>query len=228
MTVKPMRDVFVLIPARGGSKGIVGKNTRLVGGQPLIAWSIRAAKDAGCVARVVVSTDDPAIAEVAVAHGAEVPFLRPAALAQDDTPGIAPLLHAVTLLQVETPWTLLLQPTSPLRTASDIDGARALADTRAADAVVSVTPVRQHAAWHREVGSDGWMVAVETPSTRQELPRRWCPNGALYLCKTSTLLNEKTLTPARTLAWEMPASRSIDVDIEDDLVLVESLIGARK
>lgn len=220
-----MREVFALITARGGSKGVPGKNLRVVGGKPLIAWSIDAARAAACVDRVVVSTDDEAIADVARGCGAEVPFLRPAELARDDTPGIAPVRHAIETVGVTSAWTLLLQPTSPLRTAADIDAAFAVVAATGADAVLGVTAVRQHAAWQRERDEHGWLRAIEAPpATRQQLPQRFCPNGAIYLCRTAIILEQQTLTPKKTAAYEMPGSRSIDVDLIDDVVMVEALL----
>jgi CMP-N-acetylneuraminic acid synthetase len=219
-------DVFALVTARGGSKGVPGKNIAMVAGKPLIAWSIEAGLRAACVDRVIVSTDDEAIASVARERGADVPFLRPAELARDDTPGVEPVLHALRTLAVALPWTLLLQPTSPLRTAADVDAAFALAIATGADAVLGVTAVRQHASWQRERDDDGWLRAIgEAPSTRQQLPQRYCPNGAIYLCRTSVILEQRTLTPTKTAAYEMPGSRSIDVDISDDLLLVNALLG---
>ena len=111
---------LALIPARGGSKGIPRKNIRLIAGKPLIAWTIEAALRSSLLDAVMVTTDDPEIAEVASRAGAQVPFLRPAALAQDDTPGIAPVLHALDMLPGYDA-VLLLQPTSPLRNTADID-----------------------------------------------------------------------------------------------------------
>ncbi|HEY1098938.1 MAG TPA: acylneuraminate cytidylyltransferase family protein [Myxococcota bacterium] len=221
-------DVVAIVPARGGSKGIPRKNITPVGGRPLIAWSIEAARAAQCVRRVIVSTDDDEIAAVARASGAEVPFMRPAALAADGSAGIDPILHAVEALGLDNGWICVLQPTSPLRLAADIDGARALAEERDADGVLGVTAVRQHAAWHKGVDADGWCVTPTTPpATRQALPSSWCPNGAIYLVKTAVLRAERTLLPRWTALWEMPASRSIDVDVPDDLAIVAALLGAR-
>ena len=114
-------SVLGLIPARGGSKGVPRKNIRLVAGRPLLAWTIDAARASRYLDRLVLSTDDCEIGAVAIAAGCEVPFLRPPELARDDTPGIDPVLHALGQLP---PFDIvvLLQPTSPLRLASDIDG----------------------------------------------------------------------------------------------------------
>ncbi len=222
------RDVLAIVPARGGSKGIPRKNILLMAGKPLLQWTIDAARAAHCVDRVIVSTDDEEIAEVARRLGAEVPFMRPADLALDGTAGIDPILHALEQLGVDAGWTCVLQPTSPLRTANDIDGARAFVEQRDADAALAVTAVRQHAAWHKHSDGEGWLVTPQQPpAVRQALPHVWCPNGALYLVKTAVLRRERTLLPRKTVAWDMPASRSIDVDVPDDLVIVEALLGVR-
>jgi CMP-N,N'-diacetyllegionaminic acid synthase len=219
------RDVIGVVPARGGSKGIVGKNIVSLAGKPLLQWTIDAARAAACISRVVVSTDDDAIADVARTAGADVPFMRPAALAADDTPGIDPIIHTLETLGVRDGWVCVLQPTSPLRTAADIDGARALAEERGADAVLGVTAVRQHRAWQKQIDDDGWVVSAESiPATRQALPPMWCPNGALYLVRVDVVLQQRTLLPRRTAHWPMPASRSIDIDIPDDLVLAAALL----
>src|SRR5690349_8046730 len=122
-----MSDVLAVIPARGGSKSIPRKNLAALAGKPLIVWTIEAASASQCLTRVVVSTDDPEITAVAAAAGAEVPFVRPAELAQDETPAIEPILHAVDWLDqhegYRPDFVMILQPTSPLRQAEDIDAA---------------------------------------------------------------------------------------------------------
>ena len=130
-------SVLGLILARGGSKGIARKNIKNLCGKPLIAWSIEIAQNADSVEKVVVSTDDEEIAEIAQKYGAEVPFLRPAELAQDDTPSMAPVLHALEQLP-KFEMILLLQPTSPLRTTTDIEGIFTMCQERKAPAVVSI------------------------------------------------------------------------------------------
>jgi CMP-N-acetylneuraminic acid synthetase len=219
------RDVLAIVPARGGSKGISRKNLVVVAGRSLLQWTIDAALQSRVVTRVVVSTDDAEIAELGRALGADVPFLRPPELARDDTPGVAPVLHALEALGDVAPWICLLQPTSPLRTAADIDAARRLAEESGADAVLGVTLVRQHVAWHKTLGPAGFLVAASSPpSVRQALPRTLVPNGAIYLCRAATVRASGTLTPTKTAPYEMPASRSVDVDIDDDLRIVEALL----
>ena len=145
--------LLTLIPARGGSKGIPRKNIRPFCGKPLLHWTIDAALEADCVDCVVVSTDDAEIAEVAKAGGAKVPFLRPAELASDGAPGIAPVLHALEQFpQVSD--VLLLQPTSPLRTSSDIEAIVALREQAGLESAVSLTPSAKHPAWMYGLSDD--------------------------------------------------------------------------
>ena len=115
-------SILALIPARGGSKGIPGKNIKKLNGKPLIAWTIEVAKTISEIDRIVVSTDDNKIAKIAKQCGADVPFLRPFDLAQDNTPGIATVLHAIENIPEYYDEVLLLQPTSPLRISDDILG----------------------------------------------------------------------------------------------------------
>ena len=172
-----MAKCLALIPARGGSKGVLRKNIALVGGKPLLAWTIESALKANCIERVIVSTDDEQIAQVARDLGAEVPFLRPAELARDDTRRNHPLLHAVEWLAAHEnyfpEWVILLQPTSPLRSSDDIEAAFALALDRHADAVVSITPACVHPFWTKKIDETGRLsdfVASNKSETRRQDP----------------------------------------------------------
>ena len=122
--------VLAVVPARGGSKRLFRKNVQPLAGKPLVAWTIEAARAARSIVRVVVSTEDDEIAKCAVAHGAEVPIMRPAELAADETPGIEPILHMVRWLETQEGYcpdvVMILQPTSPLRTSDDIEASLAL------------------------------------------------------------------------------------------------------
>lgn len=138
--------LLALIPARGGSKGIPRKNIRLFCGKPLLQWSIDVALGAACVDQVVVSTDDPEIADLAKVGGAQVPFLRPSEPATDKAPGIAPVLHALEQLPKVSDM-LLLQSTSPLRTSADIEAIVALRQQVGSESAVSLTPSAKNPAW---------------------------------------------------------------------------------
>jgi CMP-N,N'-diacetyllegionaminic acid synthase len=213
-------EVVGIIPARGGSKGIPHKNIALVAGKPLIAWTIDAARTSAHVNRLVVSTEDKEIARVAKENGAEVPFMRPHTLAEDNTPGTAPILHAIKWLEQNEGYTpdliMCLQPTSPLRSAGDIDAAIELAQQKQADAVVSVMPVDHHPAWMRCVDAEGRLTDFTEQdlsiASRQDLPPVYALNGAIYLGRRTVLLEKEGWYTDKTFAYVMPADRSLDVD----------------
>lgn len=230
-----LNKMLMIIPARGGSKSIPRKNIAPVAGKPLIAWTIAAAL-ASSLGRVIVSTDDEEIARVARDYGAEVPFLRPAQLAADDTPGIEPLLHAVTWMETNEHYApdqvMLLQPTSPLREASDIEGAFKMLSEAGADAVVSVCEAREHPYWMKKIAEDGtatdFLPTSEEYSNRQSLPQLYRLNGAIYLVRRQVLLAERTVYPQRTLAYVMPPERSIDIDTPWDLYLLRLILANKQ
>jgi len=184
------------------------------------------------VERIIVTTDVEPIAGVARRYGAEVPFLRPRELAQDDTPGIAPVRHAVQWLAEHEDYrpdlVLCLQPTSPLRTAADIQAAIDLARCKQADAVVSVTPAIHHPCWMKLVDEEGRLKDFITPAQpitcRQELPPVYALNGAIYLARSTVLLERGTWYTERTYAYVMPPERSLDVDTPWDLYLVDLVL----
>jgi CMP-N,N'-diacetyllegionaminic acid synthase len=221
--------ILAVIPARGGSQGIPDKNIKVVGGKPLIAWTILAAKAAKGVDRVILSTDSPKIAETARSFGAETPFLRPAALAQDDTPGIEPILHAARWLKdheaYEPDYLLYLQPTSPFRTAEDIDGAIDLAKEKGAESVISVTPVQHHPNWMQVINQEGklddYVEGGSLVNARQDMAPVYALNGAIYLTRLQTVLEQKTFFVKDTYAYIMPPKRSIDIDTPWDMHLAE-------
>ena len=217
-------SILGLIPARGGSKRVHGKNIRSLGGRPLIAWTIEAAQRSSCIDRIVVSTDDKAIAEVALSMGADVPFLRPSHLAQDRTPGIDSVMHSLDVLP-QFDEVLLLQPTSPLRTTEDIEGIVSLKRRLSAPAAVSVTRVNDHPANMYVTGLGGALVPLvpewaELPNS-QQFPDVWFLNGALFIADTSWLRETGTFVNTETVAYEMPSSRSVDIDTESDWARVE-------
>ncbi len=225
-----------IIPARGGSKSILRKNLVPLAGRGLIAYTIQAGLQAESVQRVIVSTDSPEIAEAAKAEGAEVPFLRPEELAADETLAEDTLLHAVHWLAeneaYRAEYVLLLQPTSPFRTAEDIDAAMALAEARQADAVVSVCPAEHHPYWMRTITEDGRLVdlpgATRRDLTRRQLlPQACALNGAIYLARREVLLAKKTWYTDRTYAYVMPPERSLDIDTPWHLHLARLILEDR-
>src|SRR5437867_12965685 len=193
--------VLGVITARGGSKGIPGKNLKLLGGRPLIAYTIAAAQESGVLDRVILSTDDSDIAAVAQSLGCEVPFIRPADLALDGTPHLPVMQHAIDWLAGNGGYrpdlVMILQPTSPLRRAEHVREAVALAQTSGADSVggVSAVPVHYHPLRALRLEPDGTAVLFVSgdpirrrDKRRQDLPPVWAMNGAIYVFRTETLL----------------------------------------
>ncbi|QNI72336.1 cytidylyltransferase domain-containing protein [Synechococcus sp. NOUM97013] len=207
-------SLLALIPARGGSKGIPRKNIRSFSGKPLLQWSIDVALASPSVDRVVVSTDDLEIAEIALAGGAEVPFLRPSELATDTSPGIAPVLHVLEQLPDVTD-VLLMQPTSPLRLIDDVEGIIALSQKIVSDAVVSVTTTSKHPAWMYTLTLDHTLqplMDIPGVSCRQQLPSSYILNGSLYFGSRALLERQGSFLSPRTLGYVMPPERSVDID----------------
>jgi CMP-N,N'-diacetyllegionaminic acid synthase len=212
-------SVLALITARGGSKGLPGKNILSVQGRPLLDFTVAAARAAACVDRVVLSTDDDAIANVALACCCEVPFRRPAELASDHARSIDVVLHALDQLPPHDV-IVLLQPTSPMRGAADIDMACEQLVQAKAPACVSVTAVAQSPYWmYRLADGQHLQPLLEPPAgvaRRQDLPPVYTLNGAVYVARTEWLRRTLSFVTAETVAHVMPPERSIDIDTRDD------------
>lgn len=224
------KKVLAIIPARGGSKGIPRKNIKLLHGKPLIAWTIEEAKKSKYIDKLIVSSDDDEIIKVSKEWGAEVPFKRPPELAQDDTPGIEPVLHAVEQFP-NYDYVVLLQPTSPLRVVEDIDGAIELCEERKASSCVSVTETNTPPQWMYEIDEEGFMNPIfsnmDLPYQRQKASTIYELNGAVYVAAKSSLIFNKAFLREGTLPIIMPTNRSIDIDKMDDFSYCEYLISSR-
>ncbi len=221
-----------LIPARGGSKGIPGKNLRPVGGLSLVARAIRKAKAAKGLARTLVSTDSEAIAVAALEEGAEVPFLRPSELARDDTPTFVVLEHAWHYLRErESPrgpveGLALLQPSSPFLKSESIDHALDIFCRSGAMVLKAIRPVKDHPAWMVKKTEGGLLSSYlpGPPRRRQDLERLFIPCGALYFYRRG-FLNRPEDHPQT--AWlELPWPESLEVDDPGDLVVAELLAAS--
>lgn len=219
--------LLAVIPARGGSKGVPRKNVRIVGGLPLIAWTLKAAGESRFVDTTIVSTDDEEIATVARAHGGDVPFVRPAQLASDQAPTMDVVLDALQRFPGYQ-WVLLLQPTSPLRQAADIDAAIERCVATGAPSCVSVCAAQESPYWMYTVADGGQMrplIAQTTHTRRQDLPPVYSLNGAIYLARVDWLQREHAFVRPDTIAYEMPFERSLDIDTESDLLQLQTLLG---
>lgn len=220
------KSVLAIIPARGGSKGVPRKNIRDVAGKPLIAWTIEEARKSSYLDRIVVSTDDREIADISIRYGAEVPFLRPPELAQDDTPGIAPVLHLMRTIRQPYDLVVLLQPTSPLRSFDDIDRAIDLLLEHGATSCASVVEADKSPYWMYSLNSERHLVPILEGSytCRQQIPAVYALNGAVYVAESAWLLDKQVFVTDGTIAYVMPKDRSIDIDTSIDLCLASHLL----
>ena len=220
-------NVLGLIPARAGSKSIPKKNLVDLGGRPLIAWTIEAAVNSS-LSKVIVSTDSIEIAAACKSLGAEVPFMRPEKISKDDSLSIDVVIHALDTLEEDFDSVMLLQPTSPFRSVSDINNAiQLLAE---ADSVISVEAAEgMHPARMKFVNTDGYLVdplfAEEVENMpRQQLSPLYIRNGAIYLTKIDSI-RQRTFKGAKSRALIMPSSRSINIDSEFDLQIARALLA---
>jgi CMP-N-acetylneuraminic acid synthetase len=227
-----------LIVARGGSKGIVGKNLHPLGGRPLISHTFQAAGESKVLDRIVLSTDSPEIAEAGRAAGVEVPFLRPPELAKDTTPTLDVIRHALDWLGREEAYrpdiVVLLQPTSPLRQARHIDEALGLLASGDADSVVSVVPVPAHFNPHWQFVVEDGMIRTFTGETlaaiaprRQGLEETFSRNGAIYAFRRASLEKHGTIYGERCAAYVMAPEDSVNIDGPEDLEAAERMLAGR-
>ena len=227
-------SVIAIIPARGGSKGLPGKNIKELCGKPLIAWSIEAGLSSKYIDEVVVTTDSPEIANVARYHGASIPFLRPPELATDTATSFDVVKHTIDFykneLKREFNYVLLLEPTSPLRDKLDIDGSLTLLSSNVhATAVVGVCKTEsQNPEFLIKISTEGFLVGYANidikVSRRQDIADVFFLEGSIYLSQTNVLLNKKTFYHSNTLCFEVPKWKSLEIDDIEDFVMVEALM----
>lgn len=227
------RQVLAVIPARGGSKGLPGKNIRELCGQPLIAWSIEKAKKALYLDVILVTTDSLEIADVARRHGAAVPFLRPAELATDRASTYDVIRHALghyrTTEGREFDYTVLLEPTSPLREDDDIDRMLEMLDAKADqfDAIVSVGRVTEHPSIMKRLVGDRmepYCPELIQTTRRQDNAPAYFPYGVAYIAKTLALLEENTFYMRRCMAFPIKRYQNYEIDDIYDLLCVEAVM----
>ena len=223
---------LAVIPARGGSKRLPGKNIRELLGKPMIVFTIEAALGSGLFERVVVSTDSPAIAAVARDAGAEVPFVRAPGLADDHTPVSAVTVDALQRLDAGSHFAHVAQlmPNCPLRTADDIRASYAQFADSGAESQLSVTRFGWLNPWWamRRNAQFALTPVFEASVTQrsQDLPDLFCPTGAVWWAGAAALRRTGTFhTPGRT-GWEMPWQRAVDIDVEQDWQMAETLLRA--
>lgn len=225
------KKVLGLIPARGGSKGLPGKNTRDFCGRPLIRWTIDAALESGCLDDLVVTTDSRDIAEIARGGGAEVPFLRPPELATDTASSIDVVIHALDWMQAAgRPFDIvvLLEPTSPLREASDIQAGVSLLLSSRAGSVVGVCRAEStHPAFMYRQGGDGrlapFLDVQPTGLRRQDIEPVFYLEGSLYVSWIDVFRHRRSFYHDDTVGYEVPKWKSIEIDDMTDFVMAEAV-----
>lgn len=230
------RKILGIIPARGGSKGLPGKNILPLAGIPLIGWTIKAAQASRYFDRVVISTDDPKIAKIAKAHGGDVPFLRPKELAQDNSSSFNVIVHAIEFLRSQGEgydYAALLEPTSPLRKKGDFDAAIKLLIDHAdrADSLVSVGEVHtEHPSIVKKIA--GGFVApyvrgLRVVKRRQDCDRAYFPYGVIYLSKIQTLIGTGTFYQKKTIPYIIERWQNYEVDDQYDFYCIEAILKKR-
>jgi len=226
-----------IIPARGGSKGIPGKNIHPLGGKPLIAWTIEAARKSSLLTRLILSSDSEEIIDVAKGYGVEVPFVRPKSLARDDTPALPVVQHAVRHMSEHEDFTpdiiVLLQPTSPLRRTAHIDESLQLLMGSDADSIVSVVKAHHNYTPGSEmVLRDGYLKAYEAWEERKNIRQLkqvfYARNCAIYACRHACLVEKGSMYGEKVLPYVMARKESIDIDEPFDLELCEFVLAGRR
>lgn len=225
--------VLGLIPARQGSKGLPGKNIKMLCGKPVITWTIESARKSRLLDEIVVSTDSQEIADIACAAGAAVPFLRPPDLATDESPTVDTAEHALEFFAKERgqrfDYVALLEPSSPLREDDDVDNMlrKLHASADSFDAIISVGETNTHpASLKRLVGDAVEPFCRDLPKTarRQDNEPAYFPYGGAYFAKTTTLLAERTFFPARCTYYCLKRYQSYEIDDMHDFIALESIM----
>lgn len=225
---------IALVTARGGSKGLPRKNILLLGGRPLLGWTIQAALLSRSIDRVFVSTEDPEISNLSLDLGAEV-ISRPAELAMDNTGSEPVITHAIEYLReegIEVDNVCLLQPTSPRRNSTHIDNAFRLFKKENAKCVLSVFQPQYSSAKAYKMNEDGTIEGLLSKGSpykrRQDLPQTYNPNGAIYLFKAIDFMEKKLIPRDQVYPFVMSEDDSVDIDTEADMKKVEMMIEGEK
>ena len=226
--------VVCVIPARGGSKGLPGKNIKALCGKPLIAYTIEQAKQSRYIDRVIVSTEDEAIAQISLKYGAEVPFMRPKELAEDSVATVDVLLHAIHWLEDKQylfDILVLLHTTTPMRSVEDIDHSIANLVEEKADNIFSVTEAHRNPYFNMvEINKNGYAALAKQGNftTRQAAPLIYDMNSSIYVWWKDILKEKKRIFSDKTIIYVMPKERSIDIDDHIDFKIAEMMMSERK
>ena len=221
--------MIAIIPARGGSKGLPGKNIKMLNGKPMIAYAIEAALASTYISEVIVSTDDDEIYRAALQYGAKDTFLRPSELAGDNSLAIDNYIYTLERLHSEYNYNIddfvILQPTSPLRTVEDIDGAIALFKAKNADSVISYCEELHPISWHKYLNDDGRLENIfpDEIKNRQDVRTSYYPNGAIFVF-TYALIKSGKYYSENTFPYFMSRKQSVDIDTLDDFEYAQFLM----
>jgi N-acylneuraminate cytidylyltransferase/CMP-N,N'-diacetyllegionaminic acid synthase len=228
------KKIIAVIPARSGSKGLPNKNVRELGGKPLIFWTIQAAKQSKYLDEIVVSTDSDQIAKIAAEYGAHVPFIRPKELALDTTPTIDVIKHSLDFFREELnkdfDYTMLLEPTSPLRDVSDIDCAlEDLEKNIDATSLVGVALTEvQNPAFLVKIDPSGYLRNLNNetiqPVRRQDIDAVYFLEGSVYVSETIQLEKFNSFYQNKTIGMVIPKWKSLEIDDLEDFIMVEALM----
>lgn len=229
------KRVITIIPARGGSKGLPGKNIKHLCGKPLVSWPISAALNCPVVDTVIVSTEDAEIAGIAKKAGAKVPFMRPSHLAEDTSSTISVLTYTLQRLSEmgdEYDYCILLEPTSPLTENIDISLALDLLDSKRdiADSIVGVSEVvSAHPVFDSRINSGGLLepfhgADFSSVGRRQEIEELYFFEGSLYISDVISLMEKKSFYHGRTLPYVVPKWKSLEIDDLVDFICVEAIL----
>ena len=218
------KSILGLIVARAGSKGIPGKNLKMLHGKPLLAWTIEVAKASKYIDRLIISTDGVEIANCAKALGCEVPFMRDTKLAGDRSPVMDTVIDALDREGRGVDIVCLLQPTSPLRLTADID--EAIEKSQKALGCISVTPAKNHPFWTYFINGER-LIGPPAPTNRQELIAAYTPNGCAYVSEVHWLRTQRSFLTEETIAHIMPPERSVDIDDAADWHMAEYYFSRR-
>ena len=232
-----MKKIVAMIPARGGSKRLPGKNTRCLDGVPLLAHTLRSARASGCFSRVLVSTDDEDIAAVARSHGGDVPWLRSAKNAGDASGSVDVVLEVLDRLAGDPDGVpdavALLQPTSPFRSVDTIRRGIALFESSAGESVVTVSPATDHPWWCRTVTPTGvlrpFLSEVPGDVRSQDLPPAYVLNGVLYVARVDTVRTRRSFESPQTRALVLDSpEEALDIDTPFDWMVAEAICRQRR
>jgi len=229
------KTILAIIPARGGSKGLPGKNIKEIAGKPLIAWSIEQGKKSKYIDKLIVSTDDKEIANISKKYGADVPFIRPAELASDKSKTIDTILHAINYFESRENFfdiIVLLEPTSPLRDTEDIDEAiEKLITEKEAESIVGISKV--------EISHPAFLVRLEDEFLkpylykdfrvlrRQEISDLYFYEGSIYISYSKSLKLRRNFYHDKAIGYTFPKWKSYEVDDISDFVIIEALLKAK-